>query len=71
MFIALFSAFHAPAVGVIVAGVLLLPVIVCAWLGDWSRHRRVAAYLRERQKKRDQGPGTRREGPGTRDRGPG
>src|SRR3954471_7839067 len=49
MFVALFAAFGAPAVGTIVAGVLLLPIVVAAWLEDWSRHRRVAAYLRERR----------------------
>jgi hypothetical protein len=48
-FIALFAAFHAPALGAIVAGVLFLPVVLFAWLGDWSRHRRVAAYLHERR----------------------
>jgi fatty acid desaturase len=48
-FIALFAAFHAPATGAVVAGVLFLPVVVFAWLEDWSRHRRVAAYLRERR----------------------
>jgi len=52
LFIALFSAFHAPGVGLIVAGTLLLPVVVGAWLEDWSRHRRVAAYRREQRKGR-------------------
>src|SRR3954454_5181164 len=49
-FIALFAAFRAPVTGAIVAGVLFLPVVIFAWLGDWSRHRRVAAYLRERRR---------------------
>jgi hypothetical protein len=48
-FIALFAAFHAPATGAVVAGVLFLPVVLFTWLEDWSRHRRVAAYLRERR----------------------
>jgi hypothetical protein len=49
LFLGLFSAFGAPGVGAVVAGVLLLPVLVFAWLEDWSRHRRVVAYLRERR----------------------
>jgi hypothetical protein len=49
LFFGLFSAFGAPAVGAIVAGVLLLPVLVFAWLEDWTLHRRVGAYLRERR----------------------
>jgi hypothetical protein len=49
MFVALFAAFRAPAIGAIVAGVLLLPIVVAAWLEDGSRRRRVAAYLRERR----------------------
>jgi hypothetical protein len=48
-FVALFAAFHAPATGAIVAGVLFLPVVGLAWLEDWSLHRRVAAYLHERR----------------------
>ena len=70
MFLALFAAFHAPAVGAIVAGILLLPVIVGAWLEDWSLRRRVAAYLRERREyEAPQGP--ERGASGTSDVGPG
>ena len=68
LFVALFAAFRAPAVGVIVAGVLLLPVIAFAWLEDWSRHRRVAAYRRERERTHRRGPGDSGEKTGDRDK---
>jgi hypothetical protein len=50
LFVALFAAFHAPGIGLLVAGILLLPVVAGTWLEDWSRHRRVAAYRREKDR---------------------
>src|SRR5690349_11455491 len=49
MFLALFTAFRAPGTGAIVAGVLLLPIPLLAWL-DYARLvRRVARYEEERR----------------------
>jgi hypothetical protein len=49
LFLGLFAAFRAVLVGAVVVGVLLLPIVAFAWLGDWSLRRRVAAYERERR----------------------
>jgi hypothetical protein len=47
MFIALFAAFRRPDIGLIVAGVLLLPIIVLAWIDYGLLAARAARYLRE------------------------
>jgi hypothetical protein len=44
----IFSAFGAPGIGLVVVGVLLVPVVVGAWVEQWRLSRRVAAYERER-----------------------
>ena len=49
MFVALFWAFEAPLVGVVVAGVLLLPVVGLSWLDFKILERRAARYQRERR----------------------
>jgi hypothetical protein len=46
--VGIFTAFGAPGIGLAVVGVLLAPVVLAAWAGDWRLHRRVAAYERER-----------------------
>jgi hypothetical protein len=48
MFLALFSAFGRPDIGLIVVCLLFLPMIVFAWLGFRKLERRAAAYLAER-----------------------
>ncbi len=58
MFVALFTAFGAPGTGLIVAGILYIPLVTLAWL-DFARLRaRAASYLRERdaQEPRHQQP---------------
>ena len=45
---ALFTAFKAPGTGLIVSGILFVPVIVSAWLGYWKMESRAIAYLREK-----------------------
>jgi hypothetical protein len=59
MFVALFSAFRRPDLGVLMAALLVLPVVVFAWL-DFSRLRhRAEQYLRERaefEKRKARGP---------------
>jgi hypothetical protein len=52
MFVALFSAFHRPDVGLVMAGVLLLPVIVIAWLQHGLLEVRAARYRRECERDR-------------------
>ena len=47
MFLALFTAFGRPAVGLILSAVLLLPIVITAWLDFWRLNYRVCAYLRE------------------------
>jgi hypothetical protein len=47
MFVALFAAFRRPDVGLIVSGVLFLPVVLFAWIDYGLLSRRVARYLRE------------------------
>jgi hypothetical protein len=47
MFVALFTAFQRLDIGLIVAGVLLLPVVVLAWLEYGLLARRAALYTRE------------------------
>jgi uncharacterized membrane protein len=49
MFFALFSAFHRPDIGLIVATILLLPIVVIAWIDQRRLERRAATYLRERR----------------------
>lgn len=51
-FVALFTAFRRPDVGAIVAGVLLLPVVVVAWIDFGLLRHRVARYQREAQEYR-------------------
>ncbi len=45
--IALFSAFRRPDVGLILAGVMFVPILISAWVDDTRLHRRAAVYLRE------------------------
>jgi len=47
MFIALFTAFGRPDVGAILAGVLLLPIVLVAWIDFARLSRRAARYQRE------------------------
>lgn len=49
MFIALFSAFEHPWIGVIVAGVVLGPVIASSWVGFLLIKRQAERYLREKE----------------------
>jgi hypothetical protein len=48
MFLTLFSVFSRPDIGLVVAGVLFLPIGLGPWLGYWRLKRRAAAYLAER-----------------------
>lgn len=48
-FVALFSAFRRPDVGLVLASVLMLPVVVVAWIDFGLLNWRVARYERERQ----------------------
>lgn len=47
MFLALFTAFGRPDVGLILSAVLLLPVVTLAWLDFALLNYRVQTYLRE------------------------
>jgi len=47
MFVALFTAFRRPDVGVVLALILLVPVVVVAWIDDGLLRRRAALYTRE------------------------
>ena len=47
MFVALFSAFGRPDVGLILASVLFVPVVAIAWIDFAVLNARVKAYLRE------------------------
>lgn len=47
MFVALFSSFSRPDVGLVTVAILLLPVIVFSWIGYLRLARRVAAFQRE------------------------
>ena len=47
MFVALFSAFRRPDVGILLALILFAPVVVVAWINDGLLHRRAASYIRE------------------------
>jgi hypothetical protein len=49
LFVALFTAFHRPDIGLIVAAVLFVPVVGWAWVEDWRLHRRAASYEAERR----------------------
>jgi len=46
-FVGLFTAFRRPDVGAIVAGVLLLPIVVIAWIDFGLLRLRVTRYQRE------------------------
>ncbi len=48
MFVALFSAFNRPDIGLIVVAVLLGPVMALSWLDYFRLNRRARAFLRER-----------------------
>ncbi|WP_422929511.1 hypothetical protein [Singulisphaera sp. PoT] len=54
IFVALFSAFRRPDIGLILAGILFLPVVALAWLDDAMTKVRVARYLAEERAHRDQ-----------------
>src|SRR3954467_8392447 len=47
MFVALFAAFRRPDVGLVVSGILFLPVVLLAWIDYGLLSRRVARYSRE------------------------
>ncbi len=47
MFVALFSAFRRPDVGIVLALILLAPVVVVAWIDDGLLRRRASLYTRE------------------------
>jgi hypothetical protein len=47
MFVALFTAFGRPGIGMIVALILLLPIVLLAWLEYGLLARRAAHYARE------------------------
>jgi hypothetical protein len=47
MFVALFTAFRRPDIGLVLAGVLFLPVAALAWLDHALLRWRVGRYLRE------------------------
>jgi integral membrane sensor domain MASE1 len=47
MFVALFSAFRRPDVGIVLALILLAPVVAVAWIDDQLLRRRAAQYARE------------------------
>ena len=49
MFVALFSAFGHPIIGLVVASVLVGPVIASAWAGFLRTRGRVDRYLREKE----------------------
>src|SRR4051794_37376753 len=49
MFIALFTAFRHPGIGLVVAGVLLGPIILFSWIGFLRLKGRAARYLREKE----------------------
>ncbi len=49
MFVALFTAFAHPFIGMGVAGVILGPVILFSWIGFWRMKGRAAGYLREKE----------------------
>lgn len=53
MFLALFTAFSAPGIGLLVASILFVPLVSIAWLDYRRLSRAVADYERERIK----GPG--------------
>jgi hypothetical protein len=46
-FVSLFTAFRRPDIGVVLAGVLFLPVVAVAWLDFALLRRRALGYLRE------------------------
>lgn len=49
MFVALFTAFAHPFIGMAVAGVILGPIVLFSWIGFWRMKRRAARYLREKE----------------------
>jgi hypothetical protein len=48
MFLGIFAAFRRPDVGLILVGILLLPVVLVAWVDFALLRGRAAGYLRER-----------------------
>jgi hypothetical protein len=48
MFLALFTVFHRPAIGLIFDGIVLLPIIIVAWLDFALLAGRAKRYLEER-----------------------
>ncbi len=51
-FLALFTAFHRPDVGLVLAAILFAPVVAIAWLDYLLLSSRVARYTRERDEHR-------------------
>jgi hypothetical protein len=48
IFLGIFAAFRRPDVGLILSGVILVPIVAGAWLDYWRLARNVRAYERER-----------------------
>jgi hypothetical protein len=48
MFVALFTAFGRPDVGLVLASILLMPIVLIAWLDDGLLRSRARRYARER-----------------------
>jgi uncharacterized membrane protein YfcA len=61
--VAIFTAFGRVDVGLVVAGLILLPIVVFAWMGQLRRSRLVAAYLREMRQTQPP-PMSKRDGEG-------
>jgi hypothetical protein len=47
MFVALFSAFRRPDVGLVLVAILMLPVIVFSWIGYWRLATQAREFVRE------------------------
>jgi hypothetical protein len=47
MFIALFTAFSRPDIGLVLSAVLLLPIVLFAWIDQLRLARRARSYLKE------------------------
>jgi hypothetical protein len=47
MFLALFSAFRRPDIGLVIAGIFGVPIVVIAWFDYAMLERRAAQYARE------------------------
>jgi hypothetical protein len=50
MFLTLFSVFGRPDIGLVVVGVLFVPIIVFSWVGYRRLERRALAYLADRSR---------------------